>query len=53
MNQKQQKTTPLTKTKIQLPSSVTRIPHTPINNYSSVNVRILTFRVINYDLFEY
>lgn len=31
VNHKQQKTTPLTKTKIQLPSSVSRIPHTPNN----------------------
>ena len=37
VKQKQQKTTPLTKTKIQLPSSVTRIPHTPLNNYSNIN----------------
>ncbi|XP_076665269.1 inner centromere protein isoform X2 [Andrena cerasifolii] len=37
MQQKQQKTTPLGRSKIQLPVPVNRIPHTPSNNYINPN----------------
>ena len=37
MQQKQQKTTPLGRSKIQLPMPVSRIPHTPSNNHVNPN----------------
>ena len=37
LQQKQQKTTPLGRSKIQLPVPVSRIPHTPLNNHVNPN----------------
>lgn len=51
VNQKQlQKTTPLGKTKIQLPMSVNRITHTPLNNQIITSVNIFLFLSLYYFL---
>ena len=52
INCKQQKTTPLSKTKTQLPMSVNRIPHTPANHIN-VNVRINFFSNISISYYTF